>query len=289
MGSFPLRSLALIPLLLLAGAAAFAAPVQRDIPYVEHGQPSQALDFYAPSAAQKEPAPLVVWIHGGAWKLGSRDWITVKYLVDHGWAIASIGYRFSQDAKFPAQIQDCNAALNFLLENSAKLGFDPRRVVVAGGSAGGHLALLLGLARDQADWNADPKFRPAAILDFFGVSDIATAKKGFTDAAWLKEVDSIYLQLLGALPAEHPDAAAAASPIHYVKAGAPPVLLIHGEKDDKVPLDQSRDLEAALDKAGVRNELFVVPGAGHDGPAFASPQVQKKVLSFLGTIPPSAR
>jgi acetyl esterase/lipase len=258
-----------------------AATVEKDIPYVADGQPIQTLDLYLPAKKFARPVPLVVWIHGGAWKLGIKDWITVPYLVDEGCAIASIGYRFSQDAKFPAQIQDCNAALNFLLKNAGKYGLDPGRVIIGGGSAGGHLALLLGLARNRADWGANPKFRAAAILDFFGVTDISTAKKGFTDPKWLAEVDSIYLQLLGALPADRPDIAKDASPINYVTRDAPQVLIIHGGNDDKVPLDQSRTLAEKLSSVGVLHTLFIFEGAGHDGPAFQDPKVQAAVRQYL--------
>ena len=276
----------LAPILVIAVCSgALAAAAQKDIPYVENGHPNQTLDLYLPAEKSTKPRPLVVWIHGGAWKLGSKDWISVPYLVDHGYALASIGYRFSQDAKFPAQIQDCNAALDFLLRNASKYNLDPHRVIIAGGSAGGHLALLLGLARRQKAWDADPDFHALAILDFFGVTDIATAKKGITDPAKLADIDSIYVQLLGALPADHPDIAAAASPLAYVTKDSPPVLLIHGGKDDTVPIDQSRALQAALKNAGVKNELFIVKDAGHDGPLFAKPEVQKQVLDFLKRIP----
>jgi acetyl esterase/lipase len=273
----------------LAIRAAFAADatVQKDIPYVANGHPRQTLDLYLPAGEHAAPLPLIVWIHGGAWKLGSKDWITVRYLVDHGYALASIGYRFSQDAIFPAQIQDCNAALDFLLKNAKKYHLDPNRVIIGGGSAGGHLALLLGLARKQKTWGADPNFHAQAILDFFGVTDIAAAKKGITDPAKLAEIDSIYRQLLGALPAARPDLAKAASPLAYVTRDTPPVLIIHGEKDDTVPLDQSRSLKSALDTLKVRNQLIIVPGAGHDGPLFASPELQKPVLEFLGATPAS--
>ena len=138
--------------------------VKRNIPYVANGHVRQTLDLYIPVAGH--PVPLVVWVHGGAWKLGSKDWINVKYLIQQGYAIASVDYRFSGDAKFPAQIQDCNAALNFLMANAASYGIDPKRLVVGGGSAGGHLALLLGLARRETTvWRrplhstaCDPRF-----------------------------------------------------------------------------------------------------------------------------------
>lgn len=257
-------------------------PVQKDIPYATQS-PLQNLDLYLPPEAAKKPVPLIVWIHGGAWKLGEKDWITVKYLTDHGFALASIGYRFSQEAVFPAQIQDCNAALDFLLAHSKEYHFDPKQVIVAGGSAGGHLALLLGMARNEKAFGADPTFRPRAILDFFGPSDLTKATEGITDPKMTQEIDGILRQLLGA-PASQQDVALPASPITYVAADNPPILLVHGEKDDMVPLAQSINLHVALHRAGVKNTLFIVPEAGHDGPAFVTPEVQKQILSFVTEV-----
>jgi acetyl esterase/lipase len=274
--------LALVCLQRKASPSAGIIPVQRNIPYATQS-PLQNLDLYLPPEAAEKPVPLIVWIHGGAWKLGEKDWITVKFLVDHGFALASIGYRFSQEAVFPAQIQDCNAALDFLLAHSKEYHFDPQQVIVGGGSAGGHLALLLGLARNKKAFGANSAFRPRGVLDFFGPSDLTRATEGITDPKMTEEIDGILRQLLGA-PASRQDVSLPASPITYVAAGNPPVLLVHGEKDDMVPLAQSTTLHVALNQAGVKNVLLVIPGAGHDGPAFATPDVQKQILSFVTEV-----
>src|SRR5208282_2089504 len=121
----------------------------RNIPYVAHPTARQNFDLYLPKSKSNRSFPLVVWIHGGAWMMGIKEWDNVKYLVRHGYAIASIDYRFSTEAPFPAQIQDCNAALNFILAHATNYGVSPNRFFVGGGSAGGHLALLLGLARQE--------------------------------------------------------------------------------------------------------------------------------------------
>jgi acetyl esterase/lipase len=260
------------------------ATVMRNIPYVAHPTPQQNFDLYLPGNQTNQPSPLVFWIHGGAWMMGSKEWDNVKYLVRHGYAIASIDYRFAPGDKFPAQIQDCNTAVNFILVHATNYGINPQRWVVGGGSAGGHLALLLGLARQERGFGADPSLKPLAILDFFGPTDFNQAmddleaihsEKGlelFKDAAG---------KLLGVSVEQSSDQARAASPINYVSAASPPVLILQGGKDDLVPAAQSRRLHDALGRAGVKNELIVIENAGHDGPLFSTPDMESKVIHFL--------
>src|SRR5579871_5806846 len=165
-----------VPEVLPASSAYGEALLTKDIPYVSHASTNQNFNLYLPGNKGAQPFPLVVWIHGGAWLSGSKEWDNVKYLVRDGYAIASIDYRFTQEAPFPAQIQDCNAALNFILAHAADYGVDAKRFVIGGGSAGGHLALMLGLARGQKDFGANPEVKPLAILDFFGPADFNGAK-----------------------------------------------------------------------------------------------------------------
>lgn len=259
--------------------------VKKDIPYVANGHVRQTLDLYIPITRQ--PVPLVVWVHGGAWKLGSKDWINVKYLTETGYAIASVDYRFSGDAKFPAQIQDCNTALNFLIANAASYGIDPKRLIVGGGSAGGHLALLLGLARRETAFGADPSIQPLAILDFFGPVDFISMLEQLDGAHEREAAEDAFHRLLGASPAARPDLARLASPITYVSPGNPPVLILHGDKDASVPYRQSQQLHARLTQAGISNELITVKGVGHDGPMFATPELQERVISFLQSLGPA--
>jgi acetyl esterase/lipase len=251
-----------------------AAPaVLKDIPYDGDSNPQQTLDLYLPAA---KPAPLILWVHGGGWKANDKSWILVPYLVAKGYAIASINYRYSSEAIFPAQIQDANDALNFLLRNADEYGLDKNRVAVAGDSAGGHLALLLGLARDEGGFGADAGVRPRAVIDFFGPTDFTV----FT-APPPAGAEDVIAQLLGASPRDRPDLAKAASPVTYVTAASPPVLILHGDRDDVVPPGQSQVIADLLKKANVSAELVIIPGAGHEGPAFSSPKTQAKILQFL--------
>ena len=275
------------PEVLPASSAYGEAVLMRDIPYVSHPTTHQNFNLYLPRDKGAKPFPLVVWIHGGAWLSGSKEWDNAKYLVRDGYAIASIDYRYTPEAPFPAQIQDCNAALNFILAHAANYGVDPKRLVVAGGSAGGHLALMLGLARGQKDFGADPAVKPLAILDFFGPTDFNRAKSDLEAIHSQKGLDVFHdavSKLLGAPVDESTEKGKIASPINYVSGAAPPVLILQGGKDDLVPVAQSERLHAALDKAGVKNELVVIDDAGHDGPAFSTPEVQSKVVHFLNGV-----
>ena len=257
-----------------------------NIAYVTNPSPRQNFDLYLPVSGKK-PFPLVVWIHGGAWLMGSKDWNNAQYLVRHGYAIASVDYRMTTEGAFPVQIQDCNEALNFIVAHAREIGVDGKRLVVAGGSAGGHLALLVGLARQQPGFGADPAIKPAAILDFFGPTDFTTgleqlesmhSKKGmelFKDAV---------PKLLGAPLSLDLGKAKIASPLNYIGTNSPPVLMVHGSNDELVPVAQSRQLQAALDRAGVQNRYQEVPDTGHDGPRFSKPDIEAVVIGFLDGV-----
>ncbi len=259
----------------------------RNIAYVANGTPRQTLDLYLPAEKGGQPFPFVVWMHGGAWELSSKEWDNVKYLVRNGYAIASIDYRLAPGDKFPAQIQDCNAAMNFIVAHAGTYGLDAKRFVIGGASAGGHLCLLLGLARHAEGFGADAAVKPLGILDFFGPSDLNGMNNDLQAA---QSPEGIKLgaralpQLLGASPEQDPATARQASPITYVAPDVAPVLIFHGTKDKLVPFVQSERLHAALDAVKVENQLFLVDGAPHDGPAFSTPEQQTRVLEFLRRV-----
>ena len=265
------------------------ARVIKNIPYTTHPTSRQNFDLYLPSQQTDQPFPFVLWIHGGAWMMGDKDLDNVKYLVRHGYAIASVDYRFSTEAKFPAQIQDCNTAMNFILAHATNFGIDPKRFVVGGGSAGGHLALLLGFARNVADFGANPTIKPLAIIDFFGPTDFNEMPADLAAIHSQSGLDLLYnagQKLLGE-PVDHPsELTTNASPIHYVNTANPPVLILQGGRDEIVPAAQSRRLQAALEQVDVKNQLILVNAGGHDGPLFETPTIQTKVVDFLTGIMP---
>jgi acetyl esterase/lipase len=260
-----------------------SATIITNIPYAINPAPRQNFDLILPAQRGGQPFPLVVWIHGGAWLSGLKEWDSVKYLVRHGYAIASIDYRFSTEAPFPAQIQDCNAALNFILAHATNYRVSPNRFVIGGGSAGGHLALLLGLARKETAFGADPSIKPLAILDFFGPVDFNRAKadlESIHSEKGLELFKDAVPKLMGAPVEQSADKMKQASPITYASTNSPPVLILQGGKDELVPAAQSRRLHEALAQLGVKNQLIMVD-AGHDGPLFSTPEIEAKVVSFL--------
>jgi acetyl esterase/lipase len=197
-----------------------------------------------------------------------------------GYAVASINYRLSQHAVFPAQIEDCKAAIRWLRANSAKYHLDPDHVGVWGGSAGGHLVAMLGTAGGVKEWdrtggNLDQSSRVQCVVDWFGPADMATmgkqADKPGTPVA----------QLIGGPVQENREKARKASPLTYVGKDSAPFLIMHGDKDNTVPLSQSEVLAEALKKAGVEVNLVVVAGNGHGGPGFNSPENRKVIEDFF--------
>jgi acetyl esterase/lipase len=255
-----------------------------NIPYNNDTLKKHLLDIYLP-ANPKVKLPLVIFIHGGGWlsndKYADMGYMkkTVAEIISSGFALASIDYRFSTQAVFPAQMKDCNRAISFLYDNAGKYGFDVNRFAVMGFSAGGHLASMVGLSKNN---NIDLFFMPGttrafsfkAVVDFYGPAELIM----FPGAGDAKSPEAL---LIGAAPLDRPDLAKAASPVTYIDKNDPPFLIIHGEKDNLVSPDQSRLLSSWLKLAGVQNEVIIVKGAPHFGPMFDSDEVRTKVISFL--------
>jgi acetyl esterase/lipase len=173
------------------------------------------------------------------------------------------------------------AAVRWVRANAAKFGFDPERIGVAGSSAGGHLAAMLGTADSPAGEQVSSRVR--AVCDLFGPSDLLTQPTnvpgpGKTDADLAK---SNAAKLLGGILRDIPDKARNASPLSHVSRGDTPFLILHGDKDDRVPLDQSKRLHAKLKVAGVSSTLHIVAGAGHGGPQFQTPEARGMMLAFF--------
>jgi acetyl esterase/lipase len=256
-----------------------------NIPYNKDTLQKHLLDIYMPPNA-KGKIPLVVFIHGGGWlsndKYADMGYMkkTVAEIISNGFALASIDYRFSTQAVFPAQIQDCNRAVSFLYDNADKFGFDRNRFAVMGFSAGGHLASMLGLsANNDVETFFMPGtsklFRFKAVVDFYGPAELIL----FPGAGDEKSPEGL---LIGAAPLARPDLAKVASPVTYVDKDDPPFLIIHGEKDELVSTKQSQLLSSWLNVSGVQNELIIVKDAPHFGDMFDADEVREKVIEFLG-------
>ncbi|MFL5739750.1 MAG: alpha/beta hydrolase fold domain-containing protein [Flavisolibacter sp.] len=260
-----------------------------NIPYAGDTLKAHLLDIYLPANFTGN-VPLVVWIHGGAWMLNDKysdmNYMakTVRGFVDSGYALASIDYRYSTTAIFPAQAQDCNQAIEFLYEHAADYHLDRNRIALIGFSAGGHLASLIGLSNNNSvkDFSAagvQKKFTVRCVLDFYGPSELVSIDSS-PDTS-VNNARHPVAVLLGALPVLRPDLAKKASPVSYIDPHDPPFLIVQGEKDESVPYTQSQLLHAWLDYASVKNELVIVPGAPHYGPMFDADWIRAKVFQFL--------
>jgi acetyl esterase/lipase len=258
--------------------------IHNNIAYNNDTLKKHLLDIYLPANTTGK-IPLIIWVHGGAWqtndKYADMSYMgnTIVEIINNGYALASIDHRYSTDAIFPAQIQDCNKAIAFLHSNADKYGFDTDKFVLMGFSSGGHLASLLGLSNNNNIKefyfnNEITKFKIKAVVDFYGPADLISFPGS-------EETASPIAVLLGAAPLIRPDLAKAASPVTYVDKNDPPFLIIHGEKDDMVPPVQSRLLSSWLTLNGVKNDVIVVKDAPHYGKMFDEASVRAQVFSFL--------
>ncbi len=240
-----------------------SSPV-RHLPDVRYGEvlgyrPLE-LDLYLPEASG--PLPVIVHVHGGGWRRGSRrEPLPVlgadfyDSLAVEGFAVATVDYRLSGEARFPAPLEDVRTAVDWVRDNAASYGLDAGRVFLWGDSSGGHLALLAALTGAKVQ----------GVVAWFPVTDLVGMPSDVAAAGGVPDPgpDSREAQFLGAPAQSAPDLARQASPLTHASVGAPPVLLMHGDADDMVPTAQSVRLAEALGAAGATVELELVPGATH--------------------------
>jgi acetyl esterase/lipase len=280
----------------LAAATSARAQVatEKDVAY-DNAHASQKLDVYV--AKSDTPLPAMIHIHGGGWRGGSKNsvpgWL-LNAVRERRLSVVSVEYRFSDVAPHPAQVNDCLRAIQFVRHNAAKWHIDPQRIGVTGGSAGGHLSLWVAVHDDAADAKSnDPVVRQssrvACAVSFAGPTDWSLLSA-------LEHKHPAYRQLLGyapGTPANEMDAQAKVdvSPISFVSPDDPPIMQVHGDKDDIVPIEHARNMHERLKNAGVKAELVVIPGANH-GVAGAGPQVTERAVTFvreqLRILPPAA-
>jgi acetyl esterase/lipase len=273
------------PLLFIFGllTLAHAETVQKDITFAKIGEIELKLDLYRPDGP---PAGLIVWVHGGAWRGGSREGVDLKGLTTHGWAVASVDYRLSTVARFPAQIHDIKAAIRFLRAHAADYGLPANRFIIAGSSAGGHLAALVGVSNGLAALEGTVGDNRAvssdvqAIVDLYGASNLTTILAQSTPHGLSMRVPALDL-LLGGQPDKVPELARLASPVFQLDAHDPPLFLTHGDQDPQMPIEQSREFLSSYQKLGLAVQFIVQPGSGHGGPAFTSAVSLHQIDSFL--------
>lgn len=250
--------------------------LKKDIEYASIESHSLRLDFYQ-TKQEELNSPLVVWIHGGAWRSGSKSSVPVKHWLDHGFKIASVDYRLSGQARFPAQVHDIKAAIRFLRRHANSLQFDPNRIIVAGASAGGHLAALVGVSNglDELEGKVGKHLQQSssvcAALSFYGASNLNSILGQSTAHGLSVRVPALQL-LLGGQPNEVPEASRLASPITHVDEMDPPLWLIHGDADPQMPVEQSTELEQMYRKNKLIVRYDIIVGAVHGGPEFYTDQ-----------------
>jgi acetyl esterase/lipase len=233
-----------------------------DVVYGKGGGRELRLDIVRPRKKSPTLMPVVVWVHGGAWWAGSRKGGPGRILAGHGYFVASIEYRLSGEAKFPAQIEDCKCAVRYLRAHARKYNIDPDRMGAWGSSAGGHLVALLGTSGGAKDlegkggWE-DQSSRVQAVCDWFGPTDFPKMGRPHEDT------NSPECQLVGGTLTDKADVVRTANPITYVSPDDPPFLVMHGENDNTVPINQSELLCEALKNTGVEVTLVRVKNAGH--------------------------
>ncbi len=279
--------------LFVVPAFAPAEPVNRGLPagartvldaaYVANGHASQKLDLYLPA---KPAGPLLVWIHGGAWRGGSKNKPPGLAMVGQGYAVASLEYRFSHHAIFPAQIEDCKAAIRWLRAHATEYGYDPKRIGVWGASAGGHLVALLGVTGQMRDFdvgeNLDQSSAVQCVVDWFGPADFPAYDPALPTAMVQREnPESAIAMLLGGPVSQKLELAKRASPVTWATKDAAPMLIVQGTTDPLVPLDQSQRLADKLKSVGADVTLDVLEGAGHGGPQFTTPEKLTRITEFF--------
>ena len=243
-----------------------------NITYSKAGNVDLKLDLYLPNTRDKT-FPTLVLFHGGGWVGGQKE-ANIFYLLPYlsmGWAVVNVEYRLANQSLAPGAVEDCRCALRWVYRNAEEFKFDTSKIVLTGTSAGGHLSLITGMlpaknpfdrqcpTGDDKRWTSgvEPEMKVAAIVNLFGITDVADLLEG-------ENAKHYAIEWFGSMN-DRFELAKQLSPINYVRADLPPIITIHGEKDNVVPYQQAVDLHKSLDKAGVKNRLVTVSGGGHGG------------------------
>ncbi|MEM7577752.1 MAG: alpha/beta hydrolase [Planctomycetota bacterium] len=269
------------------------AAIARNRAYASYpGRQLQLLmDVYRPDT--DDPVPVVLWLHDGGWRAGSKDHCPIRWLVRYGYAVATANYRLLPRDHFPAQVHDARAAVRYLRGHAEELGLNPEAIAACGASTGAYLACMLGVAPVLPEPIATPPDPPQptdhddcsdrvqAVVNYFGFTDFTSLQDlpSRRDNAGLTSPEA---RFLGVAPRQNPDFAAAASPINHVRPGLCPMIHLHGEANDVIPLDQSRRFHDALRKHGNTSKLVLLKGIGHRGSAIYNHEAaRQRAVDFL--------
>ena len=247
------------------GYSTSIAPAYRvtaNITYLTANNYEAKLDVYSRSDATT-PQPTMIWIHGGGWTGGNKEGATFSLLpyLEMGWNVVNVEYRLAKVSLAPAAVEDCLCALRWVIRNAKQYNFDTSKIVVSGGSAGGHLALTTAMipASEGLDRECpgNEELKIAAVVDWYGITDVVDLLDGPNRKTYA-------VQWLASLP-NRVEIAKRVSPLTYVRAGLPPIISIQGDQDPTVPYAHSVRLQEALKKVGVDGELVTIPGGKHGG------------------------
>jgi acetyl esterase/lipase len=269
--------------LALVVVACAHAETQTDIEYARVGELALKLDLHRPQVANP---PLIVYVHGGAWRAGSKSDVPIAALLDHGFAIASVNYRLSTQAVFPAQIHDIRAAIRFLRAKAPEFRLNTEKIAIIGSSAGGHLAALVGVTNGhkvlegRIGDHLDQSSRVDAIVSLYGASNLQSILAQSTEFGLTVRIPALKL-LLGDVPEKKPELAKLASPVAHLDKSDPPLLLIHGDADPQMPHEQSREFASAYEALKLRAKLVTLPGSRHGGEGFYDDERSRLVAAFL--------
>ena len=269
------------PTVAAAASAKKESAILHDLVYGHAGGKDLKLDLYLPDeAGGTRPRPIIIFLHGGGWKIGGKAEIEpyVPLITTAGYAVASVDYRLSDDARFPAQIFDCKTAVRWVRANAARYGLNPARIGVLGFSAGGHLAALLGTSEgvktleDRSEGSAEASSRVQAVCTVSGPVDLTIPTHSLIGKVSIKG-------LLGGTAQQKPDLACSGNPALYATHDDAPTLLIYGDQDTLVLPVNAKILSEALRKVGVEASVITVKGGKHV--PFFEPQ-QQTALEFFG-------
>ncbi len=249
------------------------------------------LDLHVPR--QSPPSPVVVYVHGGGFAMGTRTMGPWAFLLDAGYAVASVDYRLFGECNFPGPVHDVAAAVRWVRANAAEYGLNADRVIGFGSSAGSYLMNAVALAGPEhpdltGNLGPTPELscRLDAVIDHYGPVDFLSFDQDAEEnaIASANSPESTLAKFLGFVPSARPEDAALANLCRYASPASPPFLIAHGDADRVVGIAQSRRLQLALAEVGVRAELIVVPGADHVAPEFDHKPMHDQTLAFLDSV-----
>jgi acetyl esterase/lipase len=248
----------------------------RDVVYRGTPQGDLRVDLYVPY--DRKPGPAVLYIHGGGWQTGSKEQYVLWYLpyLQLGMRVVAVEYRLSGRAPAPAAVEDARCAFLWLARNGSKYGVDPERIVITGGSAGGHLALMTAMAGgafDQACGHEGPAPRARAVINYYGATDLEPL---------LREGKPHRVKWFSG-PGDQFELARRISPLTWIRPGLPPVITLHGDADEAIPHEQAERLHKGLTAAGVPNELVTIRGGAHGRHTWSGEdtiRVQRRIEGF---------